>query len=221
MKLITDVLYNTISLNESVEDGQKNLYIEGIFAQAVKKNRNGRVYPKNVLENAIDKYNNEFVINGKAMGELNHPNDFAVNPERVCILIKQLNWQNNDVIGKARVIEDAPMGQIVKALLKAGATLGVSTRGAGSLTNEADTDVVSDDYVIGAIDCVSNPSGLDCWVRGINEGVEVIVEEGIYKTKVLSNPSLITTRDELHKSLKHHNFTAIKSDLTKFLKELQ
>ena len=221
MKLITDVLYNTICLNEAVEDGQKNLYIEGVFAQAECRNRNGRIYPKRVLENAIGKYITEFVKNGKAMGELNHPNDFAVNPERACILIKQLEWNNNDVIGKARVIEDAPMGQIVKALLKAGATLGVSTRGAGSLTNEADVDVVADDFSVGAIDVVSNPSGLSCWVRGVNEAVEVICEEGIYKTKVLSNPSLITTRDELHKSIKKHDFSAIKADLSKFLESIR
>ena len=221
MKLFTDAIYSQLSITESIDDFSKtkSLFIEGIFAQSEKENRNGRIYPKKVLEKAIKQYNDEFVVNARALGELNHSDSFSVNPERACILIKSLDWKNNDVYGKAKVLEDLPMGKIVAGLIHNGVLLGVSTRGAGSLKESSSSaDIVDDDFIIGAIDVVSNPSGIDCWVRGINESVECIMEDGVIKTKPIQvQKSIDKTAAKIQKSISEKDFTGLKTEFMQFV----
>lgn len=212
MKLIAEhEIGNVGRIIESIdEDGQKSLFMEGIFAQAEKKNRNKRIYPKKVLEGAMEKYIEEYVKQNRALGELNHPKEVAPNPERACILIKELNWKGNDVIGKAKVLS-TPTGELVKSLIKDGVQLGVSTRGVGSLSEKNGDSIVESDYTISAIDVVSNPSGIDCWVNGVLENVEYYYDKGVLCE---------CTAEEylLHK--KKGSIIQIQEDFESFLKNL-
>lgn len=222
MKLFTDTIYHPLSITESIDDFSKakSLFIEGIFAQSEKENRNGRIYPKKVLEKAISRYNTEYVEPARALGELNHSDSFSVNPERACILIKSLDWKGNDVYGKAKVLEDLPMGKIVAGLIHNGVLLGVSTRGAGSLKESSNSkaDIVDDDFMIGAIDVVSNPSGIDCWVKGINESVECIMEDGVVKTKPIQfQKSIDKSAAKIQKCISEKDFTSLKSEFMQFV----
>lgn len=179
MKLITENGNKIGRICESKdESGEKSLFIEGIFAQAEKTNRNGRVYPKKVLENAIETYIEDYVKTNRALGEVKHPTCSTPDPERACILVKNLHWEDNDVYGKAKVLS-TPMGQLIGNLIKDGVQLGVSTRGVGSLSEKRGISVVESDYTITAIDVVTNPSGIDCWVHGVNESIQSISEESI------------------------------------------
>ena len=181
MRLISEVTEDiSTSIIEEAE-GTKSTFIEGIFAQAELPNRNHRVYPKRVLESAIDSYQ-EMVKANRALGELNHPTTPTVDPERACIKIEKLTWDGNNVIGKARVLS-TPKGKLLEALIRDKVQLGVSTRGLGSVhrtkfKNE-DVSMVGDDYQIRAIDVVHNPSGIDCFVDGILENVEFYYNNGV------------------------------------------
>ena len=208
MKLIAENEIGNLTL---IADGKKAMYIEGVFAQAEKENRNKRTYPKEVLEAAIDTYIKDYVNAKRAIGELNHPSAFAPNPERACILINELKWDGNDVLGKAKVLS-TPQGEIVKSLLKDGVQLGVSTRGMGTLDEKGDTSIVKDDYVISAIDVVSNPSGIDCWVNGVLENVEFY-----YKNGVLCESSV----EEYLKHKRMSDMKTLRKDFDKFLKQLK
>ena len=140
----------------------KDLFIEGIFAQAELKNRNGRVYPKKIMESAVTRYTEEFVAKNRALGELSHPdNRPTVKPEFASHLITKFQMEGNDVMGKAKIL-NTPQGQIVKGLLEGGVQLGVSTRGLGSVVQKEDTSFVGDDFMLMAVDVVSDPSGIDC-----------------------------------------------------------
>ena len=183
MKLISEITeeYQTSQKLDEVT-GTKTTYIEGIFAQADLKNRNGRVYPKFVLERAVNEYNEKYVKTNRALGQLNHPVSPAVDPELACIKINSLTWNGSNVLGKAQVLT-TPKGQILEALIHDGVKLGVSTRGLGSVKkakfgNES-VSMVGDDYQIRAIDVVHNPSGIDCFVDGILENVEFYYENGV------------------------------------------
>ena len=172
MKLITE--YNESNVNcliEKKEDGTKKFYIEGVFAQSEAKNRNGRIYPKKIMENAVAKYVDTQVSQNRAVGELNHPEGPTVNLDKVSHLITDLHWEGNDVVGKASIL-DTPMGQIVKGLLEGGVNLGVSTRGMGSLVERGGAMYVKDDFTLSTIDIVQDPSAPNAFVNGIMEGVE-------------------------------------------------
>jgi hypothetical protein len=172
MKLITE--YNESNVNcliEKKEDGTKKFYIEGVFAQSEAKNRNGRIYPKKIMENAVAKYVDTQVSQNRAVGELNHPEGPTVNLDKVSHLITDLHWEGNDVVGKASIL-DTPMGQIVKGLLEGGVNLGVSTRGMGSLVERSGAMYVKDDFTLSTIDIVQDPSAPNAFVNGIMEGVE-------------------------------------------------
>jgi len=173
MKLIRENIETVDCITESREDGKKNYYIEGIFIQTEKANRNGRLYEKKMMEPVIEKYINESVKSNRAFGELNHPNGPSINLDRVCIMIKELNWNNNDIRGKALVI-DTPMGNIVKGLLESGAQLGVSTRGMGELESRSDgVLLVKPGFMLAtAADVVADPSAPEAFVRGIMENVD-------------------------------------------------
>lgn len=161
-------------LIESV-NGEKKYFIEGIFAQAELKNRNGRLYPKKVLEKAVNNFQST-ISSKRAIGELNHPAHPTPNPERASHLIQKLEWDNNNVMGKAKILTSLPMGKIAKGLIDEGVSFGVSTRGMGSMIESKDSKIVKDDYVLNTIDIVSDPSGINCFVDGIMEGQEWIFD---------------------------------------------
>ena len=177
MKLITEQNFNNIEyLIEDTSNGKK-MYIEGIFIQADKRNRNGRIYESSILKPVVNKYVKEYVKTGRAGGELNHPQSPVLNPERISHRMIQMEWNKSDVYGKALVL-DTPMGRIVKGLIEGGFKLGVSSRGMGSLKERAGIQYVQDDFQLTTVDCVSDPSAPDAFVNGILEGVEFIFKDG-------------------------------------------
>ena len=186
MKLITEFTENETlqCIVEKKENGEKNYVIEGVFAQADKKNRNGRVYPKPIMEKAVGKYVKEQVSKKRAVGELNHPEGPTVNLDKVSHLITDLKFEGNDVVGKAQILE-TPMGKIVKGLLDGGVQLGVSTRGMGSLENRNGAMVVKDDFILSTVDIVQDPSAPEAFVNGIMEGVDWVWNNGVLCPQVI------------------------------------
>lgn len=181
MKLITEHIEDVEYIIESKGD-QKNAFIEGIFMQAEQKNRNGRVYPRTVLNGAVQKYVTEQVARGRAVGELNHPDSPSINLDKVSHRIVELKWSGNDVIGKALVL-NTPMGRIVKGLMEGGVKLGVSSRGMGSLEERNGINYVKSDFALSTVDIVQDPSAPAAFVNGILEGVEWIWDNGILKAQ--------------------------------------
>ena len=180
MKLITEEISNAQYIVEEV-GGKKNYSIKGIFMQSDIKNKNGRMYPKEILQREVVRYNREFINKNRAFGELGHPDGPTVNLERVSHMIKALYPEGNNFIGEARVL-DTPYGKIVKSLIDEGARLGVSSRGMGTLSNSQGANVVNNDfYLATAADIVADPSAPDAFVEGIMEGKEWIWNNGILK----------------------------------------
>lgn len=173
MRLITEKVADIkFVIEENVKTGKKDHFITGIFMQSEQKNRNGRVYPKHILEKEVDRYNRDYVGSGRAFGELGHPDSPTINLDRVSHMITKLHPDGNNFIGKAKIL-DTPNGKIVKSLLDGGATLGVSTRGVGSLKPQNGYQVVQDDFHLAtAADIVADPSAPDAFVRGIMENYE-------------------------------------------------
>ena len=187
MKLISEFTENDIQcIVESKENGEKNYVIEGVFAQADQKNRNGRVYPRAIMENAVNKYVTEQVSKKRAVGELNHPEGPTVNLDKVSHLITDLRLEGNNVVGKAQIL-DTPMGRIVKGLLEGGVQLGVSTRGMGSLENRNGVAYVKDDFMLATVDIVQDPSAPDAFVNGIMEGVDWVWNNGILEQQTIED----------------------------------
>jgi hypothetical protein len=185
MKLIAEYNDNNLEvLTEAKADGGKNFFIEGIFMQSEQKNRNGRIYPKQVMEGAVDKYVTEQVSTKRAVGELNHPDGPTVNLDKVSHLIESLDWDGNDVVGKARIL-NTPMGKIVEGLLDGGVQLGVSTRGMGSLEERNGAMYVKDDFILNTVDIVQDPSAPTAFVNGIMEGVDWVWNNGIIEPQVI------------------------------------
>jgi len=185
MKLITEYKESDVQcIVEKREDGTKKYIIEGVFAQADKKNRNGRVYPKAIMEGAVGKYVDEQVSKQRAVGELNHPEGPTVNLDKVSHLITDLRFEGNNVVGKASILE-TPMGKIVQGLLDGGVRLGVSTRGMGSLEQRNDAMYVKEDFMLNAVDIVQDPSAPNAFVNGVMEGVEWVWNNGIIEPQVI------------------------------------
>ncbi len=180
MKLITEHLDKLDYITEAKDNGEKDVFIEGIFMQAEQENRNKRIYPKAVLKSATDRYVKEQVKTGRACGELNHPEGPAINLDKVSHRITELNWEGNNVVGKALVL-DTPMGKIVKGLVEGGCKLGVSSRGMGTVEQKEGKTYVKDDFVLSTVDIVQDPSAPSAFVEGIMEGVEWIWENGLLK----------------------------------------
>ena len=179
MKLITE-MYDDFELLTEGKDG-KDLKIKGVFMQAETKNRNGRMYPISILSKEVKRYNKELVEPKRAFGELGHPEGPTVNLDRVSHLIEELYEDGNNIIGKAKIL-DTPNGKIVKELLNAGAKLGVSCRGMGTLEKRGQTNVVKDDfYLATAGDIVADPSAPEAFVEGIMEGKEWIWDNGVLR----------------------------------------
>ena len=184
MKLIAEYTEEQLEVLSEERNGKKQYAIEGVFMSAEQKNRNGRIYPKTVLESAVSKYNVDQVQKGRAVGELNHPEGPTVNLDKVSHKIESLDWTGNDVVGKATILE-TPMGQIVQGLLDGGVKLGVSTRGMGSLQRGNDAMIVKDDFLLNAVDIVQDPSAPSAFVNGVMEGVEWVWNNGIIEAQTI------------------------------------
>ena len=177
MKLISEEILDAETLTEE-KNGKKEHKIKGVFLQSELKNRNGRVYPKAILEREVNRYNREFINKSRAFGELGHPDGPTVNLERVSHMITKLYPDGDNFIGEAKIM-NTPYGKIVKGLIDEGAQLGVSSRGMGSLINRGGRNYVKDDfYLATAADIVADPSAPDAFVEGIMEGKEWVWDNG-------------------------------------------
>jgi len=216
MKLITEVYDSDIQfITEAKEDGGKNYFIEGIFMQGNIKNRNGRIYPMQTLMKEVKRYNKEYVEQNRAYGELGHPQGPTINLERVSHMIKELYQDDNNVIGKAKIM-DTPMGTIVKNLMNEGARLGVSSRGMGSLKQRGDINEVQPDFMLAtAADIVADPSAPEAFVEGIMEGVEWLQVNDRWVPQYIEE-----TQDKIRKASKRDLQEAKIRAFADFLKKL-
>jgi hypothetical protein len=219
MKLICEQVDNVRYVVEAKESGQKNYFIEGIFMQADIQNRNGRMYPGDILEKECQRYMKEAVEQGRAYGELGHPNGPSINLDRVSHLITNLRQEGSNYIGKAKIME-TPMGNIVKGLMDGGGSLGVSTRGLGSLAEDKARGcmVVQDDFKLAtAADIVADPSAPDAFVRGIMEGVDWVWDNGLLKAQKLEEIQK-TIKKAPSKNLSEAKVNAFKTFINELVK---
>ena len=183
MKLITEEVSNVKFITEG-KGSKKKLYIEGTFLQGEIKNRNGRIYPVSTLANEVTRYNESFVNKGRALGELGHPDGPTVNLDRVSHKITSLKQEGNNFVGKAQIL-NTPMGKIASSLIEEGVTLGVSSRGVGSLREQNGVKYVGEDFQLAtAADIVADPSAPDAFVNGIMEGKEWVWEGGTLREQL-------------------------------------
>jgi len=185
MKLIREEIEKVEVLTETV-NGKKNMFIKGVFLQSEMVNRNGRMYPFSIMEREVKRYSKDYVDKGRALGELGHPDGPTVNLDRVSHKITELKQQGNNFVGKAQILH-TPMGKIAEALLKDGVTLGVSSRGIGSLRDNVKTGYkeVGEDFMLAtAADIVADPSAPDAFVQGIMEGRDWVWDGGILREKL-------------------------------------
>lgn len=167
-------------LVEKKEDGSKSVYIEGIFMQAEKPNRNGRIYGKGIMEREVARYQ-DLINEKRSLGELGHPPNPQINLNQVSHLITGLRFEGNDIYGKAKIL-DTPMGKIAKNFIEEGVSLGVSSRGLGSVRlNKEGVNEVQDDFHLATVDIVADPSAPDAFVQGIMESADWILENGVWK----------------------------------------
>ena len=217
MKLITEVYDQDIQfVTEAKEDGGKNYFIEGVFMQGNIKNRNGRVYPMETLMREVARYNKEYVEQNRAYGELGHPQGPTINLERVSHMIKSLKQEGSDVIGRAKIMTETPMGKIVKNLMDEGAKLGVSSRGMGTLRQKNGVNEVQNDFQLAtAADIVADPSAPSAFVEGIMEGVDWLQINNTWVPQYIEE-----TQKEIRKVSKAQLQEAKFKAFTKFLKQL-
>ena len=215
VKLFSEAVENVEFITEAKENGGKNYKIRGIFMQADVKNRNGRVYPMEILEKEVTKYNKNFIKENRAFGELGHPEGPTVNLERVSHMITELHPDGKNFIGEAKIM-DTPMGKIVKNLMDEGAKLGVSSRGMGSLDSKNGANYVRDDfYLATAADIVADPSAPNAFVEGIMEGKEWIWNNGALVEAHVAN---LKKKFDVKQRQKQANTEAL--EFAKFLKML-
>ena len=183
MKLIREEI-ETVDFIVEERNGKKNLYIEGVFLQGDIKNRNGRMYPMETLRREVQRYTENHVQAGRALGELGHPDGPTVNLDRVSHKIVSLKESGSNFIGKAKIL-NTPMGKIAESLISEGVKLGVSSRGIGSLTQTKEgVNIVSDDFMLAtAADIVADPSAPDAFVEGIMEGKDWVWDGGILRER--------------------------------------
>jgi hypothetical protein len=180
MKLIKEVNESVSYITEEVEGGKRNLFITGPFLQTEQKNRNGRIYMREVMEKEVSRYTDQYINKNRAFGELGHPDTPSINLDRVSHMIVDLHQEGNDWIGKAKIL-DTPMGNIARNLIEGGGQLGVSSRGMGSIKQQNGVNVVQDDfYLATAADIVADPSAPDAFVRGIMENKEWMLVNGVW-----------------------------------------
>jgi len=217
MKLIAEQIQEVEYITEEKDGGGKEMKIRGIFMQADQKNRNGRVYPFAVLNKEVQRYNKEFVAEGRAFGELGHPEGPTVNLDRVSHMITKLEADGKNFIGEAKLLS-TPMGEIAKALIKDGGKLGVSSRGMGSLESRGGVNYVKNDfYLATAADIVADPSAPQAFVEGIMEGKEWVWNNGILKEVEVEE-----IKEDIEKGIRSRKSTASVAALAlaRYLKKL-
>ena len=215
MKLISEEVQDVEYITEEKEGGKKNYKIKGIFMQADIKNRNGRVYPMEILQKEVKRYNKQYINEKRAFGELGHPDGPTVNLERASHMITGLYPDGKNFIGEAKILS-TPMGNIVKNLMDEGAKLGVSSRGMGSLDQKNGANYVRDDfYLATAADIVADPSAPNAFVEGIMEGKEWIWDNG-----TLVESELIRMRERINTRVRKRQASEDALELASFLKML-
>ena len=217
MKLISEEATDVEFLTEVNKNGKgKDYYIEGIFMQAETKNRNGRIYPKEVLMKETKRYTEDFINKKRAFGELGHPDGPTVNLERVSHMIEELHEMDQNFMGRAKIL-DTPYGKIVKNLIDEGARLGVSSRGMGSLKpgKNGISEVQGDFYLATAADIVADPSAPDAFVAGIMEGKEWIWDNGLLKETQIQE-----YKDKIEKTSRKERETALVEAFKDFIVKL-
>lgn len=197
--LITETVEDIRVIKEARENGSSRLYLEGIFMMAEEPNRNGRIYEQKILAPAVKKYVENYIQNNRAYGELGHPTNPTINLDRVCVKHESLTWDGNHVIGRA-LVTSTPMGQIVRGLVEDGFQLGMSSRGMGSVSKNANgIMVVGPDFTLAtAADVVADPSAPTAFVRGIMENVQWVYDAASNNWK--AQEFLESTKKEIHKS---------------------
>ena len=215
VKLFTESVEEVQYITEDKEGGGKNYKIKGIFLQADIKNRNGRVYPMEVLEKEVNRYNKKFINENRAYGELGHPEGPTVNLERVSHMVTELYPDGKNFIGEAKIME-TPMGKIVKSLMNEGGKLGVSSRGMGSLDQKNGANYVRDDfYLATAADIVADPSAPNAFVEGIMEG-----KEWVWNNGALVEAELVELRRKFDVKKRQRDAKIEALEFAKFLKKL-
>ena len=215
LKLISEEIQDVEYITEQKENGKKNYKIKGIFMQADIKNRNGRIYPQEVLEKEVRRYNKDQINNNRAYGELGHPEGPTINLERASHMITKLYPDGKNFIGEAKVLS-TPMGKIVENLLDDGAKLGVSSRGMGSLNQKNGANYVRDDfYLATAADIVADPSAPNAFVQGIMEGKEWVWNHG-----TLVEAELVRMKDRIERRTRSRHAKEDALEFAKFLKLL-
>jgi len=215
VKLFSEAVENVEYICEEKDGGKKTYKIRGIFMQADIKNRNGRVYPMEILQNEVQKYNKNFIKEKRAFGELGHPDGPTVNLERVSHMITSLTPDGKNFIGEAKIMA-TPMGEIVKNLMDEGAKLGVSSRGMGSLDQKNGANYVRDDfYLATAADIVADPSAPNAFVEGIMEG-----KEWVWNNGALVEAELVELRQKFDVKKRQRNAKIEALEFAKFLKKL-
>ena len=214
MLLIAEQIDDTKVITEG-KGSKKRTYIEGVFLQGAIKNRNGRMYPLETLGREVQKYNENYIQKGRAMGELGHPEGPTINLDRVSHLITSLKESGNNFVGKARIL-DTPMGRVTRELLDEGIKLGVSSRGLGSIKEQNGCKVVCDDFILAtAADIVADPSAPDAFVNGIMEG-----KEWIWSGSGVSEQRLETIKDRINSASRAQLAERNVSAFDAFLKSL-
>ena len=215
LKLISEHIEQDTDYLIEEKDGKKEYKIKGIFMQADIKNRNGRIYPMEILSKEVKRYNKEYINEKRAFGELGHPDGPTVNLERASHMITALYPDGKNYIGEAKIL-GTPMGEIVKNLMDEGAKLGVSSRGMGSLDSKNGANYVRNDfYLATAADIVADPSAPNAFVEGIMEGKEWIWNNGLIKEAEIAQ-----MRDNIEENAKQDNFKANALEFAKFLQKL-
>ena len=215
LKLFSEQVEEVEYINEEKENGEKEYKIKGIFMQADIKNRNGRIYPMDILQKEVAQYNRKFTEQKRAFGELGHPDGPTVNLERVSHMITALYKDGKNFIGEAKIM-DTPMGKIVKSLMDEGAKLGVSSRGLGSLEQKNGASYVKDDfYLATAADIVADPSAPNAFVEGIMEGKEWVWDNGIIKEAEIAE-----MKRNVEKAIRSREAKILSLEFAKFLKKL-
>jgi hypothetical protein len=219
MLLIREVTEEVQYITEAKENGVKQYFIEGIFMQGDLKNRNGRIYPSEVIAKEVGRYNEQFIAKKRAFGELGHPEGPSINLDRVSHMITDLRQEGSNFLGKAKIL-DTPMGKVVKNLMDEGATLGVSSRGMGSMkANKQGIMEVQNDFMLAtAGDIVADPSAPQAFMRGIMEGAQWVydVASGTWRTQ--------DTVEQIHEEAKHMTSKELEENahrlFTRFMKSL-
>lgn len=216
MKLFSEEIGSTKLSYITESDGPNGrgyMFLTGVFMEANTKNKNGRIYPLPILRKAVSVFDREYIQTHRAAGEIDHPPTPHINMERACMLIESLTFDGNQVYGKAK-LTSTPSGQLIRQLVEDGFAVGCSSRGIGDtkFDNSRDADIIQDNYVIKAIDVVSNPSCPSAMLNGVYESIDWYIENGHLKAR---------DAQQIHESIKKGNKKDIEKEMKTFFKRLK